>query len=38
MKIKRFASASLIALALAVPLALVAHADGVALPGTPSPE
>ena len=38
MKIKRFASASLIALALAVPLALVAHADGVALPGTPSAE
>ncbi len=38
MKVNRIVPASLIALALAVPLALVARADGDALPSTPSAE
>ena len=38
MKVNRLVSASLIALALAVPVALVAHANGDALPSTPSAE
>ncbi|TWT20270.1 tail-specific protease [Luteimonas marina] len=38
MNLNRIASVSLIALVLAVPLGLMARADGIALPGTPTAE
>jgi len=38
MKAPRFLPASLLALALALPVALIAHADGDALPASPSAE